>query len=243
MQRDHQQLGSILQQLPRQPEQAFQALYQDYYKMMFGIAYSVLKNETQSQDVVQNVMLKLLELPKERLPSAGELSWLYRVTKNEAIQLLRGEKSGPSLEEIDQIPVDNGGIDQLVDKDVCQTLLKAVDETSRDIIAMKAISGLTHKEIGKVLKLPTGTVQWKYHQSIHKLQLLAANMILFGLSVSSVLLCKVQLSKIPDVMRIGPEPFLSTLLTILIGIFFILVLVFGLGTVFSFKNFFKKPTK
>ncbi|MEG1999783.1 MAG: sigma-70 family RNA polymerase sigma factor [Evtepia sp.] len=246
---DNDNLGEILRKIPLEPKSAFEALYRLYDKMMFGVAFSVLRNEAAAQDAVQNVMMKLLNLPFDKFPSSGELCWLYRVTRNEALQLLRGEHTSPSLNEAETLFSAYSDIDRVVDDDACRALLKALDEQSRDIIAMKVISGMTHKEIGKTLRLPTGTVQWKYHKSIHKLRLLVSNASLLALSLFGY----ATRQNIPP--SVSPSTFDSRIInpaTIplpdpspdpLTWLFLVLAVIFCAGTVFFLKNFLKKPTK
>ena len=75
-------------------------LYKHHYNKMYGVAFSILKNEQASQDVVHNVIYKLMKIEPKRLPLSSELSWLYTVTKNEALQALRSEKPTASIDEI-----------------------------------------------------------------------------------------------------------------------------------------------
>lgn len=49
--------------------------------MIYGIAFSILKNKEDSEDVVQIVFSKLYVLDKEKLPKEKEATWLYSVTK------------------------------------------------------------------------------------------------------------------------------------------------------------------
>ena len=49
---------------------AFEKLYSRYNKLVYGIAYSILKNKQDSEDVVQTVFSKILE--KDKLPTDKE---------------------------------------------------------------------------------------------------------------------------------------------------------------------------
>ena len=56
-------------------------MYINYKDLIYFIAYSFLKNKEDSEDIVQNIFLKLQKLDKEKLPKQNEFTWLYTVTK------------------------------------------------------------------------------------------------------------------------------------------------------------------
>ena len=71
---------------------AFEKLYSKYNKTVYGIAFSILKNKPDSEDVVQTVFTKIYTLEKDKLPKDKIGSWLYSVTKNETLLLLRKKR-------------------------------------------------------------------------------------------------------------------------------------------------------
>ena len=62
---------------------AFEKLYKNYKNLVYKIAYSILKNSYDSDDIVQIVFEKIYSIDKDKLPTRNESSWLYSVTKNE----------------------------------------------------------------------------------------------------------------------------------------------------------------
>lgn len=71
---------------------AFEKLYNNYNKLIYSIAYSILKNKQDAEDVVQIVFEKLYLIDKEKLPNRNESSWLYSITKNETEDKLKNKK-------------------------------------------------------------------------------------------------------------------------------------------------------
>lgn len=144
-------------------------LYKHHYNKMYGVAFSILKNEQASQDVVHNVIYKLMKIEPKRLPLSSELSWLYTVTKNEALQALRSEKPTASIDEIVLVSEDIS-INNFVDMETYYSMIKGLNEEQKQIVTLKVIGGFTHKEIAKMLGKPIGTVQWIFNTSIKKLK-------------------------------------------------------------------------
>lgn len=172
-------LKTILHRLADSDNTAFDDLYKGYSKAIFGIALSVLKNAENSNDIVQLVMRKLLTMPKESFPSSHELTWLYTVTKNEALQFIRKEHLHIPLDGILDMANEADDLSHVIDMDTYRNMIKSLDEQSKTIVTLKVIAGFSHKEIGKLLHMPTGTVQWKYHMAVNKLRIALSNFILF----------------------------------------------------------------
>lgn len=63
----------------------FEKLYKNYKNLVDKIAYSILKNSYDSDDIVQIVFEKIYSIDKDKLTTRNESSWLYYVTKNETI--------------------------------------------------------------------------------------------------------------------------------------------------------------
>lgn len=162
----------------------FEMLYHDYFRTMYGIAFSVLKEEDACYDAVQNVMIKLYTMDTALLPKDHEMTWLYTVTKNEALMLLRKKTPTVPLESVPEFPHQDQDIHNLVDMDYFYSVIRPLNEKQQKIVTMKVLGDMTHKEIAEVLSLPVGTVQWNYNIAIKQLR-----RILTSVSVFTVISC------------------------------------------------------
>ena len=157
----------------------FESFYNNYNNLVYKIAFTILKNKDDSEDIVQIVFSKIYSLPKDKLPTKYILSWIYSVTKNESISLLRKKKNNMSIEEIYNIADENDEINNSINKIEFNKLISKLDAMEKEIISLKVISGLTFDEISKLLNKPTGTIKWKYYKSIYTLRLLLSNLGMF----------------------------------------------------------------
>ena len=164
---------------------AFEKLYKNYKNLVYKIAYSILKNSYDSDDIVQIVFEKIYSIDKDKLPTRNESSWLYSVTKNETINYLNKKKNHIELEEIYEIEDNNNEINELINKDSYNRLIGKLNENEKEIISLKILSNLSFKEIAKLLNKPTGTIKWIYYNSINTLKLLLSNLAMFIISFIS----------------------------------------------------------
>mgnify|MGYP004662460385 FL=1 len=166
---------------------AFEKLYNNYNKLIYSIAYSILKNKQDTEDVVQIVFEKLYLVDKEKLPNRNETSWLYSVTKNETINYLKRNKNNIDLDSIYNIEDDNNEINKIIDQDSYNRLIDKLNDKEKETISLKIVSNLSFEEIGKLLKEPTGTIKWRYYKAINTLKILLSNLGMFIITFAIVI--------------------------------------------------------
>lgn len=157
-------------------EKVQEELYTEYRDLVYKIAFSILKNKENAEDVMQNVFAKIIEMPKEKLPSKKEATWLYTVTKNEAISYVRKNKKEICLEEIYELIDEDTNIEDIIEKENYQKLISGLDSEEQEIISLKVLSKLKFRQIAILLNMPIGTVQWKYYRAVKALKISLGNL-------------------------------------------------------------------
>ena len=173
------ELKKLFTELKTHKKSAFETFYEKYKKLVYGIAFSILKNKNDAEDMVQIVFAKLYEMDEEKFPCDKEATWLYTLTKNECISFLRKKKNEIDLESIYDIEDKNSEIDDIVHQDTYQRLICKLNEKEKEIVSLKILAGLSFEEIGHLLNEPTGTIKWRYYKSVHTLKILLSNLGMF----------------------------------------------------------------
>lgn len=158
---------------------ALEKLYNRYNKLVYGIAFSILKNKEDSEDVVQIVFSKLYVLEKDKLPTDKIGTWLYTVTKNEALLLLRKNNNDVNLDTIYDLEDENNEIDKFINKDSYNRLINGLNQKEQEIVSLKILSNFTFKEIGELLGESANTIKWRYYKSIYSLRIMLGNLGMF----------------------------------------------------------------
>lgn len=109
------ELKSIFLKIKKDDPKGLEELYSQYHKMVYGIAFSIVKNKEDAEDIMQIVFTKIQELDKTKLPSDKEVTWLYMLAKNETINYLKKKKREVSLDTIYEIENKNNEIDEKID--------------------------------------------------------------------------------------------------------------------------------
>lgn len=158
---------------------AYEKLYTRYKSLVYGIAFSILKNKHDSEDVVQAVFTKIYEIDKDKLPTNKEASWLYTTTKNQAITFLRKKTNNVDFESIYEIEDSDIEINKLIEQDSYNRLISKLSNKEKEIISLKILANLSFEQISKLVNEPTGTVKWRYYKSINTLKILLSNLGMF----------------------------------------------------------------
>lgn len=158
---------------------ALEKLYNRYNKLVYGIAFSILKNKEDSEDVVQTVFSKLYILEKDKLPTDKIGTWLYTVTKNEALLLLRKNNNDVNLDTIYDLEDENNEINKFINKDSYNRLINGLNQKEQEVVSLKILSNFTFKEIGELLGESANTIKWRYYKSIYSLRIMLSNLGMF----------------------------------------------------------------
>ena len=179
---DEKELDELFKEIKNNNKIAFEKLYSRYNKLVYGIAFSILKNKQDAENMVQIVFTKIYSIDKNKLPSSNEASWLYSVTKNETINYLKNKKNNIDLDSIYELEDNNNEIDKIINQDKYNRIISKLNEKEREVVSLKILSNLSFEEIGKILNVPTGTIKWRYYKSVHILKLLLSNLGMFIVS-------------------------------------------------------------
>lgn len=152
-------------------------LYKNYSKLVYGVIYSILKNTDETEDVLQNVFVKIFKLDNEKLPTKSHLSWLYSVVKNETINYIKKHSKEKNYESLYEITDNDTEIEKVLDKEYFNKLIENLPPKQQEILSLKIISNLSFREIANILNMKIPAVQWHYYKSLNTLKLLLGNVI------------------------------------------------------------------
>ena len=180
-----QELHLIFQEIKQGNSNKLDELHSKYNKLIYNIAFSILKNRENSEDIVQIVFMKIFQMDKNKLPTTNESTWLYSLTKNETLNYLRNKKQEVNLDEIYYITEEDKELNKIIDEDNYNRIIAKLNKQEREIISLKILSNMSFKEISSLLDMPMGTVQWKYYTSLYTLRLLLGNisMVIIGMLI------------------------------------------------------------
>lgn len=152
-------------------QSAFEALVTRYEKQVYHQALRLLANPEDAADVTQEVFLKVWRSLPTFQGDSSFATWLYRLTDNAAIDLLRREKKRRGDASLDDeeyqwdstlADPDSSPEKKLERQELRRSVaegLKKLSEEHRRVLVLREINGLSYEEIAGILDLTTGTVK------------------------------------------------------------------------------------
>jgi RNA polymerase sigma-70 factor (ECF subfamily) len=147
---------------------AFEALYDGYHRLVYGLALRVLSDPGAAEDVTQAVFLKIWDSPA--LFHGGNFgAWIARVTRNRAFDVIRSRSARAEGEFPESLPLDDTAIAN-VDGARVRDALARLPAEQREPIELGFFGGVTHQEIARQIGLPLGTVKTRIRSGLRRLR-------------------------------------------------------------------------
>ncbi|MCL4425891.1 MAG: RNA polymerase sigma factor [Firmicutes bacterium] len=158
---------ALLERAMAGDKEAFYSLYLRQEKGLYSLCYHLLGNRTETEDAVQDVVLKAYSHIRdyrfrEGIPFSA---WLYRIATNTCLSLLRRRRgsvvSGAAQEIREEADPQPGPAEQLLREDERARIRQAVaalPEVYRLPIVLRYVQEMSYQAIAHVLELPVNTV-------------------------------------------------------------------------------------
>lgn len=155
--------------------EALGSLYEEIKTDVYAFCLSRAQNVEDAEDVCEDTFVRIYKYARLYTPKGKPMAWVFTVAQN----ILKRHKAIKARhisydDAIADTADDTQGIeDSLADSSFLKWLISSLDELSRSVLVMHAVSGLKHREIAKILDMPLATVLSKYNRAIKKLRKLA----------------------------------------------------------------------
>lgn len=163
-------------------ENAIRTLIERNNQRLFRAARSVLHNDGEAEDVVQETYVKAFTALAGFRGEASFSTWLTRIALNEAVSRLRRRKKNSQLEALDQAVSADAGLVSLFPlslvplpadmeaarSEMRQILEMAIDglpEGFRTVFVLRDVEGLSTEETAAHLTLKPETVKTRLHRA------------------------------------------------------------------------------
>lgn len=153
-----------------------EALYDAYHHEALGLAYRLLRDGGDAEDIVQDAFMAAWRAAATYDPSRGSTrTWLLTLVRNRAIDRLRSRRRQPvtALKD-DMDPADDVDVSDeasiTVDGLAARKAMASLPEEQRRVIELAYFAGLTHTEIADRLSAPVGTVKSRIRLALDRLR-------------------------------------------------------------------------
>ncbi len=143
-------------------EREFEARLLESTTLAFRVAYGVLRNRQDAEDVAQEAFAKAYRSFHQLRERDRFKSWLLRMTWRMAIDRWRANRRRTAREQSLDIAADASTEEVAVSRERAEHLWRAIDELPeklRVVVVLGAIEGHDIRELARLLEIPEGTVK------------------------------------------------------------------------------------
>lgn len=160
----------------KEEQQAFRLLVNKYKERLYWHIRKILISHEDTDDVLQNVFVKIWQGLKEFRYEAKLFTWMYRIATNEALNFL-SEKRRKVYGNMDEISAflentlesDGYFSGDEIQKELQKAILTLTDR-QRVIFNMKYFDDLSYEDISQILGTAVGTLKATYHNAVKKIE-------------------------------------------------------------------------
>jgi RNA polymerase sigma-70 factor, ECF subfamily len=152
---------------------AFHKLVDQQAQHLFGMAYALLGNASDAEDVVQETFLAAFRGLSRFEQRSSFRTWLVAILGRQ-VALLRRKRRGKGTVALELVPGEGPtqpSLDENVDVrlDVAQ-LLQQLSPDHRNVLVLREYEGMSYDEIAQALKIPRGTVESRLYRARQELK-------------------------------------------------------------------------
>lgn len=145
---------------------ALSVIYDAYGKMIYSVAYQIVNNLSDAEDVLQDVMLNIVKYSHTYRQGTNPKAWIMSITRNCSLAILNKRTNAISLDDVDYyLAADFENINELIS---IREAMNKLDEQERTILSLKLHIGLSYKEIASILGINLFAAQKRYQRALEK---------------------------------------------------------------------------
>jgi RNA polymerase sigma-70 factor, ECF subfamily len=166
----------LLEQIYKKDGRAFTLLYDMYSKSLYGIIFNILKDKEESEDVLQEVFVKIWKNIDSYNTSKGRFfTWILNIARNSSIDKLRSKSHNNSLKNLSadnfvHILDHNSTAVNKIDAIGIRDFIKKMKPKCIRLIDLLFFKGYTQQEASEELEIPIGTVKTQNRSCIKDLR-------------------------------------------------------------------------
>ncbi len=158
-------------------------LYERHKKRLFGFFYNMNRNVAISEDLVQNVFIRMLKYRHTYTGEGAFMAWMFRTARNvnhDHYRKYMKEKNKKEITSIEYRIQDTEDLNTSMDqKDEVSQLNRAMQQLppeKREILVLSKYKEIKFSEIGEILGCSEGAAKVKAHRALKDLRMIFLQM-------------------------------------------------------------------
>ena len=163
------EMDSWLNKAKERDTNAINSLYSELKRPIFVLALSIVQDYYLAEDILQDTFIKVMNECDKYSGGSNAKAWIMTIARNLSLNYLKKHKREELKDEM--VYEDRGTFTEEVESTMeFFRLIDPLDGDEKQIVALKIMANLKHKDIARMLDLSVSNVRAKYSRAIKKLK-------------------------------------------------------------------------
>lgn len=152
-------------------------LYERYHRQLYRFLYNMTRQKELSEDLVQNVFIKMLKYNEGFLGYGEFKTWMYRIARNTVYDHFKKVKKTPAHTDVTDYETRIAGeqfTDARIEKEqelkLLEYAMEKLSTENRELLVLCRFQELKYHEIAQILNTTEGAVKVRIHRALNQLK-------------------------------------------------------------------------
>ena len=144
-------------------------LFELYHRRIYHFFFKLCLEADQSEDMTQNVFVRLIKYRSSYQPSHKFKSWIYQIARNIFYDTVKQNKKMQTedLSEVVMMRVDENESESEL---LLKKSLSLLSDEDRQLLVFSKYENMRYEEIAGIMDMTVSNIKVKVHRAIHKLR-------------------------------------------------------------------------
>jgi RNA polymerase sigma-70 factor (ECF subfamily) len=151
--------------------QALAPLFDRHHAALLNFYLRTTGNRASSEDLVQDVFVRVLKYRRTYRPGSRFLTWMYHIARHARLDYMRKRRGEIEWDDAYAAPVLPSDSAESAQHRRCLALaLQRLPDDKREVLVLSRFQGLRYDAIGQLLKCEPGAVKVRIHRAMRELR-------------------------------------------------------------------------
>ncbi len=167
---------NLVRRAQQKDTEAFSRLYEAYFDKIYRYIAMKVRNETEAEDLTQQVFMKMLEsISSFKYKGVPFSSWIYRIAHNQVVDFLRQQNKKATV-DIEGLPLPDLGddpqhmIEQQLDIDQLKVATQKLTSAQQEVLSLRFACELSIAECASTMGKSEGAIKALQHSAVQALR-------------------------------------------------------------------------